>query len=84
MLAPVPYHHRSLSRRVTSLPGQNKSAVDQWIQKNFEAVTIYRDGDVTRALELLGTMTLDEQEKSIGAIRGQMERIAAGWPPRTD
>lgn len=67
---------------VTSLAAQNKSAVDQWIQKNFEAVTIYREGDVARALELLGTMTLEEQEKSIGAIRGQMEHIAEGWPPR--
>lgn len=69
---------------VTVLPAQNKSAVDQWIQKNFEAVTIYRTGDVRRALELLGTMTLDEQKRSIRAIRAQMERLAAGWPSGKD
>lgn len=29
---------------VTSLRAQNKSAIDQWIQKHVEAVTIYREG----------------------------------------
>lgn len=67
---------------LTALSAQNKSAIDQWIQKHFEAVTIYRGGDTPGALALLNTMTLEEQEKAVGAIRGQMERIAGGWTPR--
>lgn len=69
---------------VTSLRAQNKSAIDQWIQKHFEALTIYREGDTARALALLGRMTLEEQEKTVSAIRGQMERIATGWSPRKE
>ena len=61
---------------------QNKSAVDQWIQQSYEATQRYRSGDLTGALKLLGSMTKDEQEKAVGAIRAQMERIAAGWPPK--
>ncbi len=61
---------------------QNKSAVDQWIQHSYEATQRYRSGDLTGALKLLGSMAKDEQEKAVGAIRAQMERIAAGWPPR--
>ena len=61
--------------------GQNKSAVDQWIRQSYEATQRYRSGDLTEALKLLGSMTKDEQEKAVGAIRGQIERIAAGWPP---
>ena len=64
--------------------GQNKSAVDQWIQQSYEATQRYRSGDLTGALQLLGSMTKDEQEKAVGAIRVQIERIAAGWPPKTD
>ena len=64
--------------------GQNKSAVDQWIQQSYEATQRYRSGDLTEALKLLGSMTKDEQEKAVGAIRAQIERIAAGWPPRKE
>ncbi len=69
---------------VTALPAQNRSAMDQWIQTTFQAVTIYRQGDTAQALALLGTMTLEEQEKSIAAIRGQVERIAAAGRPRKE
>ncbi len=64
--------------------GQNQSAIDQWIRKSYEATLMYRSGDTARALELLGTMSLEEQEKAVGApwgIKAQVQRIAAGWPP---
>jgi hypothetical protein len=67
---------------VAALRAQNKSAIDQWIQQHFEAATIYRAGDTPNALALLNTMTLDEQEKAVRAIREQMERIVSGFPPR--
>lgn len=64
--------------------GQNKSAVDQWIQKSYEATDRYRSGDLNGALKLLGSMTKEEQEKAVDGVRGQIERIAAGWSPHKD
>lgn len=66
------------------LPEQNKSAVDQWIQRHYEAVELYRRGDTHQALALLGTMTADEQKKAIEAIGAQLARIAAGWTPKKE
>ena len=71
-----------LSAAPRSAAGQNKSAVDQWIQKSYEATERYRSGDLNGALTLLGSMTREEQEKAVGEIRAQMERIAAGWPAK--
>ena len=72
---------------VSSAPtaaGQTKEAVDQWIRTHYEAVTIYRAGNTAKALELLDTIAVEDREKTVAAIRGQVERIAAGWAPRNE
>jgi tetratricopeptide (TPR) repeat protein len=63
---------------------QGLSAVGHWMQKSYEATDRYRSGDLNGALALLGSMTNEEQEKAVNGIRAQMERIAAGWPPRKE
>ena len=63
---------------------QSKSAVAHLVQRHYEATELYRRGDTTRALALLGTMTADEQQKAIAEIGAQLARIASGKPPKLD
>jgi tetratricopeptide (TPR) repeat protein len=60
---------------------QTKSAVDQWVQKTYEATERYRSGDFNGAVALLGTMTREEQVQVVDAIGDQIDRMAHGWPP---
>jgi tetratricopeptide (TPR) repeat protein len=64
--------------------GQTEDAVKQWIRTHYEAVTLYRAGDTTKALALLDTIPMADRQRTVGAIWAQVERIAAGWPPRKE
>jgi hypothetical protein len=63
---------------------QHLAAIDQWVQKSYQATDAYRSGDRTKALELLGSLSKSEQERAVNAIRAQVESIAAGHRPKKE
>jgi tetratricopeptide (TPR) repeat protein len=62
-------------------PPQYESAVRQFIQKQFEAVALYRQGNTAGALELLASMAIGDQVAGVRLILRQQAAIAAGFSP---
>jgi len=60
---------------------QKKSAVEQSVQTQSEAVMLYRAGETARAMALLQAMSIDEHRKAVDVILAQQKRIVAGRAP---
>ncbi|MBA3297450.1 MAG: hypothetical protein H0U19_10975 [Acidobacteria bacterium] len=60
---------------------QKKSGVEQSVQTQSEAATLYRAGETARAIALLQAMPIDEHRKAVDVILAQQKRLAAGLAP---